>query len=255
MTDTIASARPLAREQSRYFYFYMAIACAAVAFIGFLPTYWVPMAAGAFHAAPVYHLHGLLFFSWTLYFIYQTWLGASGRVVRHRDVGLLGVSLATGMIFFGVTVGIVSVKRDTAAGMGEAARTFLIVPLSDILFFATVILLALLNLRRAETHKRLMLLATISLLPAPIARWFLTFLAPPGAANAVPPVSIATGPVLVASLLLLVAMVHDWRSRDRPHPVYLWGFAAFIAMTLLRAPFSVTPAWQAIAAALTGLAG
>jgi len=254
MTDTTASARPLAREQSRYFYFYMAIACAAVAFVGFLPTYWMPIAAGAFHAAPVNHLHGLLFFSWTIYFIYQTWLAASGRVARHRDVGLLGVSLATTMIFFGVTVGIVSVKRDIAAGMGEAARAFLLVPLSDMMFFATAILLALLNLRRTETHKRLMLLATISLLPAPIARWFLTFLTPPGA-PLVPPVSTATGPVLVASLLLVVAIVHDWRRRSRPHPVYVWGAAAFNAMTLLRAPFSTTSVWQGIASALVGLAG
>jgi hypothetical protein len=255
MTDTIASARPLARAQSRYFYFYMAIACAAVAFIGFLPTYWVPMASGTLQRAPVYHLHGLLFFSWTIYFIYQTWLGASGRVARHRDVGLLGVSLATAMVVFGVTVAITSVKRDTAAGMGEAARAFMIVPLSDIVFFASLILLALLNLRRTETHKRLMLLATISLLAAPIARWFLTFLAPPGAADAVPPVAIATGPVLVSMLLLIVAIVHDWRSRGRPHPVYLWGGAALLGMAFLRAPLSVTPAWLAIAAAITGLAG
>ena len=213
------------------------------------------MAAGSFKAPPIYHLHGLLFFSWTLYFIFQTWLASSGRVARHRSVGLIGVSLATAMSFFGFVVGITSVKRDTAAGMGEAARTFLIVPLSDIVFFGTLIVLALINLRRAETHKRLMLLATISLLPAPIARWFLTFLAPPGAANAVPPVSVATGPVLVASLLLVVAMAHDWRSRGRPHPVYLWGGAAFIGLTLLRIPLSVTPAWQAFATALAGLAG
>jgi energy-converting hydrogenase Eha subunit A len=254
MTDTIASARPVAGPQARYFYFYMALSCAAVAFIGFLPTYWAPMARGTFQEAPVYHLHGMIFFAWTLYFIFQTWLMAAGQTARHRSVGLIGISLATAMTFFGILITILSVRRDSAAGMGEAARAFMIVPLTDIAFFATIIVLAMVYLRRTEWHKRLMLLAMIALLPAPIARWFLTFLAPPGAPT-FPPVSVATGPVLVACLLLLVAMLHDWRSRGRVHAVYVWGGAAFLAVTLLRVPISATPIWQAFAATLAGLAG
>ena len=49
---------------------------------------------------------------------------------------------------------------------------FAIVPLSGILFFAVVFTLAIANTRRPETHKRLMLLAGISLLDAAVARWF-----------------------------------------------------------------------------------
>src|SRR3954470_15883580 len=134
MTDTVA--RPMVRVESRYFYFYMALSFAAVAFIGFAPTYWMPMAKGTFQAAPVYHLHGLIFFSWTLFFIFQTWLAASGQTLRHRSVGLIGISLATAMIFFGILISILSVRRDTIAGMGDAARTFMIVPLTDIALFA-----------------------------------------------------------------------------------------------------------------------
>ena len=254
MTDTVAPARPVVRVESRYFYFYMALSFAAVAFIGFVPTYWAPMAKGTFQAAPVYHLHGLIFFSWTLYFTFQTWLVASGQTVRHRSVGLIGISLATAMTFFGILISILSVRRDTMAGMGEAARTFMIVPLSDIGFFAIFVLLAMVYLRRAEWHKRFMLLAMIVIMPAPIARWFLTFLAPPGG-PAVPPVSVATGPVLVATLLLLTAMLHDWRSRGRPHAVYVWGGGIFLAVMLLRIPVSTTPAWQTIAAAMARMGG
>jgi len=254
MTDTAAPARGMVRVEGRYFYFTMALSFAAIAFVGFVPTYWAPMAKGTFQAAPAYHLHGLIFFSWTLYFIFQTWLVASGQTIRHRSVGLIGISLATAMIFFGILISILSVRRDTIGGMGEAARTFMIVPLTDIAFFAVFVALAMINLRRAEWHKRLMLLATIVLMPAPIARWFLTFLAPPGG-PAVPPVSVATGPVVVASLLLIVAMLHDWRSRGRPHAVYVWGGGVFLAVMLLRIPVSTTPAWQAIATALARLAG
>ena len=254
MTDAIAPARPVVRAESRYFYFTMALCFAAVAFIGFAPTYWAPMVKGTFQAPPVYHLHGLIFFSWTLYFIFQTWLMASGQTLRHRSVGLIGISLATAMVFFGTLISILSVRRDTIAGMGEAARTFMIVPLTDIALFAMFVLLAMVYLRRGEWHKRLMLLAMIVLMPAPIARWFLTFLAPPGG-PAVPPVSVATGPVLVASLLLVIAMLHDWRSRGRPHAVYVWGGGIYLAVMLLRIPVSTTPDWQAIAAAMARLGG
>jgi hypothetical protein len=254
MTDSVASARPVVRAESRYFYLYMALSFAAVVFIGFAPTYWAPMVKGTFQAPPVFHLHGLIFFSWTLYFVFQTWLMASGQVQRHRSVGLIGISLATAMTFFGPLIAILSVRRDTIAGMGEAARNFMIVPLTDIGLFAMFVILAMVYLRRPEWHKRLMLLAMIVLMPAPVARWFLTFLAPPGA-PVVPPVSVATGPVVVATLLLIVAMVHDWRSRGRPHAVYVWGGGVFLAVMLLRIPVSTTPGWQAIAAALARLGG
>ena len=86
-----------ATSHARYFYFYMALSCMAVAFLGFAPTYWLPLASGSFSATPVVHFHGLLFFAWTLYFAFQTWLAASGRTVRHRSLGVIGVSLATAM--------------------------------------------------------------------------------------------------------------------------------------------------------------
>ena len=90
-----------------------------------------------------------------------------------------------------------------------------------------VFCLAIANVRRPETHKRLMLLAGISLLDAAVARWFLTFLAPPGPPGP-PPVAVTIPPALVAYLLLVVAIVHDWRTRGRPHPVYVYGGIALL---------------------------
>ena len=85
-----------------------------------------------------------------------------------------------------------------------------------------VFALAIAAIRKPETHKRLMLLAGISLLDAAVARWFLTFLAPPGPLGP-PPVPVTIPPALVAYLLLVVAMIFDWRTRGRPHPVYVYG--------------------------------
>ena len=245
--------RAIAQSQSRYFYFYMALACMAVAFTGFAPTYWLPLANRSLSASPVVHFHGLLFFAWSLYFAFQSWLAASGKVAWHRSIGMIGVSLATAMTIFGFLVAVNAMKRSAAAGLTNEGIAFAIVPLSGILFFAVVVALAIAAIRRPETHKRLMLLAGISLLDAAVARWFLTFLAPPGPLGP-PPVPVTIPPAIVAYLLLVVAMVFDWRTRGRLHAVYIYGGIALIAVKLLNWPISVTPFWHWFAGGILAMA-
>lgn len=241
----------LARQHAQYFYVYMAISCAAVAFIGFAPTYWIPVAKGVFQARPIVHLHGIVFFSWTLFFVFETWLAASGRIARHRAIGMIGISLATAMAILGTFVTIISTQALAAMGLEDAGKAFMIVPLGGLLFFATAIALAIANVHRPEVHKRLMLLASISILPAPIFRWFLTFL--PGTDD-FPPVTAAAPPALVASILLLVAIVFDWRRRGRPHRVYVIGGALHVALKVIQVPISATAAWHSVASSLLALA-
>jgi len=252
LIDT-SSPRALAHPQTGYFYFYMALACTAVAFLGFAPTYWLPVMSRSFSASPVIHFHGLLFFAWSLYFAFQTWLAASGKITRHRAIGMIGVSLATAMTIFGFLAAVNAMKRSAAAGLTNEGIAFAIVPLSGIFFFAVVVMLAIANIRRPETHKRLMLLAAISLLDAAVARWFLTFLAPPGPAGP-PPVPVTIPPALVAYLLLVVAIVRDWRINGRVHPVYLYGGTALIAVKLLNWPISVSSFWHAFAGGILAMA-
>lgn len=252
LTD-IHPPRAFARAQTRYFYFYMALACMAVAFLGFAPTYWMPLAKRSFSASPVVHFHGLLFFAWSLYFVFQSWLAASGKVARHRAVGMIGVSLATTMTIFGFLVAVNAMKRAAAAGLADQGIAFIIVPLSGIAFFAVVFTLAIVWVRQPEVHKRLMLLAAISLLDAAVARWFLTFLAPPGPLGP-PPVPVTIPPAIVAYLLLVVAMVFDWRTRGRPHPVYIYGGIALLAVKFLNWPISLTPFWHSFAGGILAMA-
>lgn len=246
-------ARGVIASPARYFYFNMALACTAVAFLGFAPTYWLPLARGSFSGSPVVHFHGFLFFIWTLYFVLQSWLAASGRTSRHRSLGIFGVSLATAMTIFGFMVAVEAMKRSAAMGQADAGIAFAIVPLSGIAFFAAVFALAVGATRRPETHKRLMLLAGISLLDAAVARWFLTFLAPPGPLGP-PPVPVTIPPAIVAYLLLVIAIIYDWRRLGRPHPVYIYGGVALITVKLLNWPISMTSAWHAFAGGLLAMA-
>jgi hypothetical protein len=62
-------------------------------------------------------------------------------------------------------------------------------------------------------------------------------------------------PGLAVDLLLVAAIVYDWRTRGRPHPVYLIGGVLLLADQLLAVPISATPAWLAIATWVESLAG
>ncbi len=255
----VASPRVSVRPD---FYFYMALFCAAVAFGGFLPTFWLPVVGGAHVAAPVIAIHGILFSVWMLFFIFQTWLVASGQVANHRAAGLFGIALASVMTVFGFLVQINEIQRGAAAGDLNAGLSFSILPLWHIVFFAGVVTYAITNIPRPEWHRRLMLLATISLLNAPLARPFIYFLgfhghmpvpaglpAPPAPIDGIEPEDY------VVDLILLIPIAYDWLKLKRPHIVYLAGFAVIVLMELLQKPISQSAAWHAIASWIYSLAG
>src|SRR5205085_8634908 len=137
MTITV-DARLRPALQARYFHMLMAACCVAIAFLGFAPTYWLPLAAGTFKANPVVHIHGLVFFSWTLFFLFQAWLVAAGRTARHRSIGLIGISLATLMTDIGIITAINHTKGAIAIGQAEASKAFTIVPTAGIAFIAVI---------------------------------------------------------------------------------------------------------------------
>jgi len=250
---------PRARAESRQFYVWMAYACAFVAIAGFTPTYWAPIAAGSFVGPPILHVHNLLFSAWMLLFIAQARFAASGRFEYHRSLGLVGVSLATAMLFAGLIVAIMSIDTGIARGFEQQARAFSIVPITIVLFFAATVAVAIANTRRPDVHMRLMLVASISLLPPAIARIFFLFLAPAGTPRPglgePPAVVFSLVPSFASDLLLLVAMMNDWRTRGRPHPTYVIAGALMIALQIVRLPFSGTPAWRAVTDWLLTLTG
>jgi hypothetical protein len=90
--------------------------------------------------------------------------------------------------------------------------------------------------RRADVHKRMMLMATIAILTAPIARW-------PGVLSA--------GPLaffVLTDLFVVACLVHDRRSRGRVHPASWWGLAILAGSQVARLAVSGTPAWLSFAA-------
>jgi hypothetical protein len=258
-TDMVAVAldrvQKSVRKEASHFYVWMAAACALVAFGGFAPTYWLQLAAGTFVGSPLLHIHGALFSAWTLLLLSQTLLVANGRLDNHRAWGLAGISLATAMVVIGLAAAIQTLTLGLAAGYGDHSRAFMILPVSAIGLFAGFFIAAIANIRRPETHKRLMLLATISLLQAAMGRIFFVLVTGGGPGlrpglGPPPPLVIGLAPSLIIELLIVAGMVHDWRTRGRPHPTWIMGAAVITAVVLLRGPLSATPGWLAIADSL-----
>ena len=250
-------AIPIA-ARGQQFYVGMAAASVVIAVIGFAPTYWIPMARGTLAVPPIIYVHSLFFYGWTLLFWRQTWLAASGQLGRHRELGVASVAVATGMCFIGLGAAIGSLKHLEAIGIGDEARAFTIIPVTGIALFAVLFAIALLNVKNPEVHKRLMLIATVSLLQAALGRLFVFFFAPPQPAGPTglipPPVMVTTPSALVTDLLIVFAMIHDRRTTGRVHPVYWIAGGFVLAVQLLRVPLSTTSAWMHVTNWLVALA-
>jgi hypothetical protein len=245
-----ARPRPAARTLRRGVPFFTASAalCVLFAFGGFSTTYFIPMATGSSReVAPVVHIHGVLFFAWTLLFLAQTLLVTRGRTARHRSVGLAGVALATAMVIFGSIVSLLANARRVQAGELERAYDLGFGNTVAMVAFGTMFALAIGSIRRPDRHKRWMLLASCMLLNAPVGRLYRPLFAPG------PP-----WPWLVfatVDVILIACLVHDRKTLGRPHPVTLIGGSILVAARFLRSTIAATPLWRATYDALLQLVG
>ena len=236
--------------EPRRFYAGFALTCAVVSVLGFMPTFWLPLATGRLELTPLVATHAALFWGWLAFFIAQTTLAASGRFDHHRALGMLGVMTAGAMLVVGWMTAITSYHVQSAAGHAARAGPFLIAGLTNIVFFAGAVALAAMNHRRPEVHKRLMVLATVSVIAPALGR-AVQFLVGAGPIEP-PPIQATIVPALLTDLLLVAAIVHDWRTRGRPHAVYVVRGALLVLLQVGRIPAALTPGWASIVDWLTG---
>jgi hypothetical protein len=244
------------RSDTRRFHLWMAGVFVLIAFGGFTPSYWAPVATGTFHAPRIAHVHGILLFSWTLFYFLQTAWVASGRVPTHRAWGLFGISLFSVVICSIIALKITVIRVDDARGLGDASRRFSAVAFCGIPVMVGLFALAIANVRKPETHKRLMYVLMTGLMIPALARVFIAFLAPPGALDGGPPPAfVAIPPSFVAALLVVVAIVYDWRTTGRLHKAYLYGGLVMFLTNIVAVLVSRTDTWMNVARFLESLGG
>jgi hypothetical protein len=224
-TETV----PEARQREQWFFGLMAALAAAIVFAGFAPTYYLGPWFAAPALTPLVHLHGIVFTAWIALLALQVGLVATGRTYLHRRVGVAGAVLALAMVVLGVATAIVSAQLGHTPNPAIPPLSFMAIPLFAIVAFALLVGAGVALRHRPQAHKRLMLLATIAILGAAMARLPLGIVKAGG-----PPAFFG-----LTDLLVLACVAYDLLTRRRVHPAWLLGGAVILASqvgSLLAAP-------------------
>ena len=230
----------------RRFFTGMALAILATVIVGFSRSFFLrPLFPDwPSPSESIFYVHGGLFTAWIVLLVAQTSLVAGGRTELHRKIGPFSAVLAVAMVVLGTLGALIAARRATGfTQVPVPPLQFLAIPIFDMILFATFVWLAIAQRRNPQTHKRWMLLATVNVVTAAIARW-------PGV--------LALGPLAffgLADLFVVALAIWDFRARGRLHPVTLWGGLAIIVSQPLRLLVSSTEGWLALARWATGLLG
>jgi hypothetical protein len=229
-----------ARVRSR-FYSHFAIVIAVFLVGAFARTYYLRFLSGLPPLSQMLHLHGIVSTAWIILFVAQTRLIAARRVDLHMKVGIAGLVLAIAAIVVGVATTALTAAVPHIRPSGLTSSQFTAIPLTSLVLFGAFIGLALALRRRSDFHKRLMLLAMISVLGPGVGRLVqLLGIAPFG-------FYVQTGVILV---LVGWCLVHDWRQHRLVHPVFAYGGALLIASWPLRMALARSEMWMPVADAM-----
>ncbi len=229
------AAQRSARE--RRFYGRMAVAMAAIVFIGFAPSFYL---RGLIHVprpntpmSPVVWAHGLVFTTWMLLFWWQTRLIAAGNRLTHMKLGVTGFGLALVMLGLMFVTAIQQVARANQPPFIDPV-SWTAVPLSTIPQFVVFLWLGWQYRRDAQAHKRAMLILGLLMMEPAIGRFPLF---PPSFAG-----QYVTAFLAWATILPLV--IWDRRTRGDLHWMTLLGLFVTAAVLVLRFSIWTTAGWH-----------
>jgi hypothetical protein len=237
VTAVTATRRPLS---DRPLLIAAAVLVAALVVAGFARTFYLK---ALFDTPPLSNLlvvHGTLMSLWIALLLAQIGLVAAGRRDVHRRLGVGGAVLAALIIAVNIGTALDAGRRGFTPTPQVTPLMFMAIPLADVFVFATLVGVALWFRRRTDVHKRLMVLATLSILSPAVARLPIDGLRAIGL------------PAVFGVMLACVAVVVlvDTLRHRRLHPAFGWGAAFVIAMVPLRIALAGTDAWTRFAASL-----
>jgi uncharacterized membrane protein YozB (DUF420 family) len=216
---------------ARPVYLGAAVAIALVMFVGFARNYYLREWFGTRAITFMVHVHGLVMTGWVALFLTQVLFVAKHRIDLHRRLGVFGAVLAALVLVLGVCTITQSIQRQIPqAGPVVFALAFVAFDGVILCVFAGLVLLALLKRRRSEWHKRLMLLAMISLLPPAFGRFVAYF--------TLEHVEIIVFGLMSLSVLACLGM--DLRRHRVVHPAFVLGGALVILSNLVTYVAQVT---------------
>ncbi len=214
--------------------------------MGFVPE--IVHRARVHHFFPaVVYFHGAVFVSWLCLLTAQILLVRFRRVDLHRELGMAGTALYGAMIVLGITTSVV-VDYD-AFGTPRSDPSFFSIQLADMLAFAVLGGLAIARRRNPDTHKRLIILATICIADAGFSRWWA-----PGLEKLLGDGYWGIWAQLYLSDFLLIILLgaYDLIGRGRLYSAYVLGAVWGLGLEFAAAWMYVSPWWKPVATVLIG---
>jgi hypothetical protein len=216
---TMAGVRPALQRDARFFLI-SAVMMALVLVAGF--SVQLAMGRSTFDSPISLHIHALLFFGWTVFYVLQNALVATGSTATHRRLGWLAALWVPAMIVMGIYVTVAMVQRGAVPFIFQPLYFLVMNPLT-ILTFAGLTASAIVMRRQTQWHRRLMFCGMAVLTGPGFGRLLpMPFLIPWGA-----------WAVFAAVMLFPIAgVVRDLRSGGRVHPAWWWGIGAIVGAQL-----------------------
>jgi hypothetical protein len=217
------------------FYALAALMLALIVLIGFARTYYLRHWFDVPPITTLLHLHSIAFTAWFALFIIQTRLIAAQNYRTHMQLGIAGVALAVAVVILGVATAVISASAPRPRPGGLNSQQFVLVPLVGITLFATFVAIAVALRKKAQLHKRFMMLAMITVLGPPVARLIqqTNF----GA-------HVLAIQTAVPAVFIIGCMINDWVKHRVVHPVYLYGGIIVVASWPLRFAIARTAGWE-----------
>ena len=221
----VSDATPIrpsaARGGALRFYFAAHLALLLILAGGFSRTFYLRPVFSARPLPALLYVHGAVLTAWFALAALQGWHIQTGRLRLHRRSGWFVAAFAGLVVILGVAADLRLAGEITSPHDGDIIVFW--GNLFTLALFAAFVLLGVLFRGTAETHKRLMLLASFSIAGPALAR-FADWPISPGGNGARPLYGIGGLLVLFGSLI-----VYDVVVRRRPHRVSVIGLLAILA--------------------------
>lgn len=211
------------------FYFWIALVMSFYIFGGFsLAALERWLTSNTTQMPPVVHLHGVTFISWMTLLMVQTYLINVRNVALHRTLGTFGIALGTAVLFTGALISLLGMRFGDPTGPFYYDLMYLSV--MALLGFGFLFTLAIRQVRKPEYHRRLILFATIPLLPPGINRMYQVIFQLP-----IPPVLVT---YLTMAAIATAILIYDWRTMGKVSKGSMIGAAVVFGQQLLHIPIA-----------------
>jgi len=246
-----APKRTRPHDRARFFYSSAAALLLVLMFLGFQQFY---LHGKAFPnrplAPPIRTLlitHGIAMSAWMVLLLVQPLLVANHKYRVHMTLGKVGAVLAACVFILGLKLGIEAtrVSPPEVRLWNMPYKQFMAVPIISITIFAGFVTAGILNRRRPEIHRPMMLLATLAAIPAALDRidaisslyrqtvWGMIF-----------------GPFFSSLVIGAVFLVAKWALTRKFDRYYAMGWAGLVVASAGIMKLATTEVWDGIASFL-----